>query len=73
MLSAAGLGGGGRFRFEGFLPAQASAAAARAADLAQVDAPVVLFEAPRRIAATLALLRQACGGQRLVAVVGLHR
>mgnify|MGYP002778420870 CR=1 FL=1 len=68
MLSAAGLGGGGRFRFEGFLPAQAGAAATRAAQLSQVDAPVVLFEAPHRIAATLAALRQACGGERMVAI-----
>jgi 16S rRNA (cytidine1402-2'-O)-methyltransferase len=68
MLSAAGLGGGGRFRFEGFLPAAPSGLAARAAELAAADAPVVLFEAPHRIVATLAALRQACGDARLVAL-----
>lgn len=67
MLSAAGISGA-RFRFEGFLPSQPSALAARLEQLAASDVPVVLFEAPHRIGATLAALADACGGERLVAV-----
>ena len=67
MLSASGMGGG-RFRFEGFLPTQAGAQRARLDELARCEMPVVLFEAPHRIAATLAALREACGHDRLVAI-----
>ena len=68
MLSASGLGSGGRFRFEGFLPTQATALQARLRELAGCDMPVILFEAPHRIAATLAALQAACGGDRLAAL-----
>ena len=67
MLSAAGIGGT-RFRFEGFLPAQPGALSTRAKQLAASDVPVVIFEAPHRIKATLDALADACGSERLVAV-----
>lgn len=68
LLSAAGLSEG-PFLFEGFLPARAKARDARldvvcaAADAA--GAALVLYEAPHRIAATLAALAARFGGRRI--------
>jgi 16S rRNA (cytidine1402-2'-O)-methyltransferase len=64
-LSVAGLPTD-RFRFEGFLPAKATARRARAATLARETATLVLFEAPHRIAAMLADLAAVFGGDRPV-------
>ena len=64
--SAAGFADG-RFLFAGFLPA---AGAARRKAIAALDLPwpVVLYEAPHRIAATLADLAAAFGGGRELAI-----
>jgi 16S rRNA (cytidine1402-2'-O)-methyltransferase len=59
-----------RFAFEGFLPRSGEKRRRRLAALAAEDRPVVLFESPRRVRATLADLRDACGGARRVS---LHR
>lgn len=67
MLSVSGLGGG-RFRFEGFLPTQGGALAARLRAVAASDEPVVLFEAPHRIVETMDALRHACGDDRPAAI-----
>jgi 16S rRNA (cytidine1402-2'-O)-methyltransferase len=53
-----------RFVFEGFLPAPALERQTALARLAQEPRTLVLFEAPHRIAATLAQLAQAFGGER---------
>jgi 16S rRNA (cytidine1402-2'-O)-methyltransferase len=57
-----------RFVFEGFLPRSGKARSARLRDLSSERRTAVLFESPRRVAATLADLLQA-GGDRPVAVV----
>jgi 16S rRNA (cytidine1402-2'-O)-methyltransferase len=59
----------GRFAFEGFLPRKGPERAARLAALAREDRTTVLFESPRRLAATLADLAEALGPDRPVAVV----
>ena len=66
-LVASGLGAG-RFVFEGFLPRQGSARTARLAEVAREPRTIVLYEAPHRMARTLADLAAACGSDRAVAV-----
>ncbi|MSO86258.1 MAG: 16S rRNA (cytidine(1402)-2'-O)-methyltransferase [Acidimicrobiia bacterium] len=66
-LVASGLSAG-RFVFEGFLPRQGSARSARLADVAREPRTVVLYEAPHRMARTLADLAAVCGSDRAVAV-----
>ena len=58
----------GRFVFEGFLPRKGSARTARLATLAAEERTVVLYEAPHRVARTLADLAVAFGPDRRVAV-----
>lgn len=58
----------GRFVFEGFLPRKGSARTERLAAVATEPRTVVLYEAPHRVARTLADLVAACGGGRRVAV-----
>lgn len=62
------LGATGRFCFEGFLPRKGRARAERLALVARDERPVVLYESPRRLAATLADLEAACGAERRVSV-----
>ena len=62
-LSAAGLPSD-RFCFEGFLPARAAARRRRLAELATDPRTFVIYEAPHRIAASLADIAAACGGTR---------
>ena len=57
-----------RFAFEGFLPRRAGERSRRLADLADDPRTLVLFEAPHRIAATLAAMADAFGGDRPAAV-----
>ena len=59
----------GRFAFEGFLPRKGSGRAERLAAVAGERRTVVLYEAPHRVARTLADLAVVCGGARRVAVV----
>ncbi|MGH9212293.1 MAG: 16S rRNA (cytidine(1402)-2'-O)-methyltransferase [Acidimicrobiales bacterium] len=66
-LVASGLPAG-RFVFEGFLPRKGAARADRLAVLAGEPRTAVLFEAPHRLARTLADLVVACGPDRPVAV-----
>ena len=58
----------GRFVFEGFLPRRGAERAERLAALAVETRTVVLYEAPHRVARTVADLAGACGGSRRVAV-----
>jgi 16S rRNA (cytidine1402-2'-O)-methyltransferase len=58
----------GRFVFEGFLPRKGAARAERLGGVAAEERTTVLFEAPHRVARTLADLAAACGGDRRVAV-----
>jgi 16S rRNA (cytidine1402-2'-O)-methyltransferase len=57
-----------RFAFEGFLPRKGAARSARLRDIAAEHRTVVLYEAPHRVAETLADLRAACGPLRRVAL-----
>lgn len=57
-----------RFVFEGFLPRRGASRAARLAALAAEERTAVVFESPRRLAATLADLAVALGPDRPVAV-----
>ena len=57
-----------RFVFEGFLPRQGSGRTERLAELAAERRTVVLYEAPHRLARTLADLVEACGPDRRVAI-----
>ncbi len=57
-----------RFCFEGFLPTKAGARLERCRELATEPRTLVLFEAPHRIADTLADLATACGPERRAAV-----
>jgi 16S rRNA (cytidine1402-2'-O)-methyltransferase len=66
-LVASGLPAG-RFGFEGFLPRKGAVRAERLAAVASEARTTVLYEAPHRLARTLADLAEACGGQRRVAV-----
>jgi 16S rRNA (cytidine1402-2'-O)-methyltransferase len=58
----------GRFVFEGFLPRKGSGRTARLAALAREERTAILYEAPHRVARTLADLRDACGADRPVVV-----
>jgi 16S rRNA (cytidine1402-2'-O)-methyltransferase len=58
----------GRFVFEGFLPRKGSGRTARLAALADEERTVVLYEAPHRLARTLADLAAALGGDRRLAI-----
>ncbi len=62
-LSAAGLGDG-RFWFEGFLPAKDSARRARLAELAKLDAPLIFYVAPHRLADILRAVHEVLGSGR---------
>jgi 16S rRNA (cytidine1402-2'-O)-methyltransferase len=66
-LSIAGLATD-RFVFEGFLPTRAAVRRALLARLASEARTLVLFEAPHRIAATLADLEQSFGAERAAVV-----
>jgi 16S rRNA (cytidine1402-2'-O)-methyltransferase len=66
-LVASGLATG-RFVFEGFLPRKGSGRAERLAAVATEPRTVVLYEAPHRLARTVADLVDACGADRRVAV-----
>ena len=58
----------GRFAFEGFLPRRGTDRAQRLAEVAAERRTVVLYEAPHRLARTLADLAEACDPDRRVAV-----
>jgi 16S rRNA (cytidine1402-2'-O)-methyltransferase len=66
-LVASGLPAG-RFAFEGFLPRKGSGRSQRLADVADERRTVVLYEAPHRLARTLADLAAVCGPDRRVAL-----
>ena len=66
-LVASGLPAG-RFVFEGFLPRSGSGRTERLAALAGERRTIVLYEAPHRVARTLADLAGALGGTRRVAL-----
>ena len=57
-----------RFVFDGFLPRTGTDRRIRLADVAEQPRTTVLYEAPHRIARTLADLAQHCGGTRHVAL-----
>src|SRR2546423_11552818 len=58
----------GRFVFEGFLPRKGSGRTQRLAELAHERRTIVLYEAPHRLARTLADLTAAVGSTRRVAI-----
>ena len=58
----------GRWVFEGFLPRKGSGRTERLREVAVDPRTVVLYEAPHRLARTLADLAAACGAERRVAV-----
>jgi 16S rRNA (cytidine1402-2'-O)-methyltransferase len=58
----------GRFVFEGFLPRKGPARRQRLAAVAAEPRTTVLYEAPHRLARTLADLVEVCGPERRVAV-----
>lgn len=64
-LSAGGLPTG-RFHFLGFLPRTQADAKAMLAEVAGLSATLVLYESPRRVQETLALLRAELGDRRAV-------
>jgi len=67
LVSASGLVEG-PFHFEGFLPSRAKARDARLAQLARMPHPFVLFEAPHRIAQTLAAIARASSAGSRIAI-----
>jgi 16S rRNA (cytidine1402-2'-O)-methyltransferase len=58
----------GRFCFEGFLPRRGSGRAERLTAVASERRTAVLYEAPHRLARTLADLVEVCGPERRVAI-----
>jgi 16S rRNA (cytidine1402-2'-O)-methyltransferase len=58
----------GRFVFEGFLPRKGADRGRRIAEVAAESRTVVLYEAPHRLARTLADLAAACGADRPLTV-----
>lgn len=59
-LSASGIPGD-RFVFEGFLPARPGRRRARLQALRALGRPIVLYESPHRVAATLAAIAEVFG------------
>lgn len=59
----------GRFVFEGFLPRRGRERTERLAAIAAEERTVVIYEAPPRVARTIADLAAVCGPDRRVAVV----
>ncbi|MBW1604435.1 16S rRNA (cytidine(1402)-2'-O)-methyltransferase [Streptomyces sp. JJ66] len=57
-----------RFCFEGFLPRKPGERRARLAEAAEERRTLVYFEAPHRLAATLAAMAESFGGERRAAV-----
>jgi 16S rRNA (cytidine1402-2'-O)-methyltransferase len=57
-----------RFVFEGFLPRKGKARRERLEELGREPRTIVVFEAPARVADTLADLADACGPERPVAI-----
>lgn len=57
-----------RYVFEGFLPRRGHERAERLAEIAAERRTIVLYEAPHRVAGTIADLSAACGPDRLAAV-----
>jgi 16S rRNA (cytidine1402-2'-O)-methyltransferase len=57
-----------RFTFMGFLPRRGAERRRLLQRLSQAEETTVLFESPERLAALLADLEEACGGERLSAV-----
>jgi len=57
-----------RFFFDGFLPTKPAARRARLAELARIDATLVLFESGNRVQQTLCELADAMGGARDAAI-----
>jgi 16S rRNA (cytidine1402-2'-O)-methyltransferase len=66
-VAASGVAGP-RWAFEGFLPRSGRERRERLARIAADERGTVLFEAPGRVAGTLADLATACGGERFAAV-----
>jgi 16S rRNA (cytidine1402-2'-O)-methyltransferase len=64
-LSVAGIPGD-RFAFEGFLPVKPGRRLARLRALAALGRPVVVYESPHRVAATLEALATVFGGAEVV-------
>ncbi|MEZ5238032.1 MAG: 16S rRNA (cytidine(1402)-2'-O)-methyltransferase [Microthrixaceae bacterium] len=62
------LGPAGRFCFEGFLPRKGRASSERLEEIASCRRPVVLYESPHRLRATIGDLLEACGPGRRVAM-----
>ncbi len=62
------LDGSGRFTFEGFLPRRGRARGERLRELAASRVPVVVYESPNRVAATLGDLASVCGPERGVSL-----
>lgn len=58
----------GRWVFEGFLPRKGSGRAERLREVSTERRTVVLYEAPHRLARTLADLAESCGADRRVAI-----
>ena len=58
----------GAFRFEGFLPARPASRRQRLETLAHADCPIIVFEAPHRIADTLEAIATLCGPTRWLAI-----
>lgn len=58
----------GAFRFEGFLPSRPRQRDERLRGLASSDCPIVVFEAPHRIEATLAAIASQLGSDRWLAL-----
>lgn len=58
-----------RWAFEGFLPRRGGERAQRLVAVAADDRTTIIYEAPHRVARTLADLTEACGGDRPVAFV----
>ncbi|MFO7536400.1 MAG: 16S rRNA (cytidine(1402)-2'-O)-methyltransferase [Kiritimatiellia bacterium] len=67
-IAASGLGWGGGFLFEGFLPRKSGARRKRLEILAAGDLPVVLYESPYRLMALLEELAEVLGPERLLFV-----
>ena len=63
-VALSGFGGAG-FRFEGFLSHKSAARRKRLAELANEDAPVVLFESPYRLVKLMEEIRDVLGGRML--------